>query len=39
VPPQNDVVAEQSSSAKKRKPDEDPLSDGIMAALSKLRKT
>jgi DNA excision repair protein ERCC-1 len=39
VPPQNDVTAEQSSSANKRKPDEDPLSDGVMAALSKLRKT
>ena len=39
VPPRKITEAEQSAPPKKRKPDDDPLSDGVMAALSKLRKS
>lgn len=39
APPRKAVEVEQGAPAKKRKPDDDPLSDGVMAALSKLRKT
>lgn len=38
VPPRATRESVQEPPAKKRKPDEDPLNDGIMAALSKLRK-
>lgn len=38
VPPRN-VETEKDAPPKKRKPDDDPLSDGVMAALSKLRKS
>ena len=39
VLPRKVTEADQSASSKKRKPDDDPLSDGVMAALSKLRKS
>jgi DNA excision repair protein ERCC-1 len=40
APPPRTINAEiQKSSPKKRKPDDDPLNDGVMAALSKLRKS
>jgi DNA excision repair protein ERCC-1 len=39
VPPRKVDEAERSAPPKKRKPDDDPLSDGVMAALSKLRKS
>jgi DNA excision repair protein ERCC-1 len=39
VPPRKATEVEQSAPPKKRKPDDDPLSDGVMAALSKLRKS
>jgi DNA excision repair protein ERCC-1 len=39
VPPAKALETEEDTPAKKRKPDDDPLSDGVMAALSKLRKT
>jgi DNA excision repair protein ERCC-1 len=39
VPPRRAVEIEQDAPSKKRKPDDDPLSDGVMAALSKLRKS
>lgn len=39
VPPRKAAEAEQSAPPKKRKPDDDPLTDGVMAALSKLRKS
>jgi DNA excision repair protein ERCC-1 len=38
-PPQKDNTETQNPSPKKRKPDDDPLNDGVMAALSKLRKS
>jgi DNA excision repair protein ERCC-1 len=38
-PPQKTNVETQKPSPKKRKPDDDPLNDGVMAALSKLRKS
>ena len=38
-PPQKTSEQTQKPSPKKRKPDDDPLNDGVMAALSKLRKT
>lgn len=38
VPPKRAVDAVQEAPPKKRKPDDDPLSEGVMAALSKLRK-
>jgi len=38
-PPQKAAAETQIPSPKKRKPDDDPLSDGVMAALSKLRKS
>lgn len=39
VPPSKPSKTVAEPSPKKRKPDDDPLSDGVMAALSKLRKT
>jgi DNA excision repair protein ERCC-1 len=39
VPSRKAVEAQQDAPSKKRKPDDDPLSDGVMAALSKLRKS
>jgi len=39
VPPHKAVETVQDAPSKKRKPDDDPLSDGVMAALSKLRKS
>jgi DNA excision repair protein ERCC-1 len=38
-PPQKANTETQNPSPKKRKPDDDPLNDGVMAALSKLRKS
>jgi DNA excision repair protein ERCC-1 len=38
-PPQKTNAETQKPSPKKRKPDDDPLNDGVMAALSKLRKS
>jgi DNA excision repair protein ERCC-1 len=38
-PPQKANESIQKPSPKKRKPDDDPLNDGVMAALSKLRKS
>lgn len=38
IPPRK-IVEKAQDGTKKRKPDDDPLSDGVMAALSKLRKS
>lgn len=39
IPPRKATETANHSTPKKRKPDDDPLSDGVMAALSKLRKS